>query len=73
MRVVLDGFRRLSAEEAQDAGLQRIAVVAAGSGDTVNSVAARMAGGGAERFRILNGIENQEALVPGQRYKIVAP
>ena len=73
MRVVLDSFRRLTADEAQDAGLQRVTVVAAASSDTVGSVAARMAGGGAERFRVLNGLEGQDALVPGQRYKIIVP
>jgi predicted Zn-dependent protease len=74
MRSVLEGFRRLTTAEAQDAGLQRVAVVVADSGDTVTGMASRMAGGqGAERFRILNGLETQANLVPGQRYKLISP
>ena len=73
MRSVLESFRRLTAEEAQDAGLHRVAIVVAGSGDTVTSMAARMAvDQSAERFRILNGLETQATLVPGQRYKLIS-
>jgi predicted Zn-dependent protease len=74
IRNVLEGFHRLTPAEAQDAGLQRLAVVVAGSGDTVTGMAGQMAiAQGAERFRILNGLETQSNLVPGQRYKLISP
>jgi predicted Zn-dependent protease len=48
-------------------------VVAAGARDTVATLSARMAYANAQeqRFRVLNGLTGGQALVPGQKYKIV--
>jgi predicted Zn-dependent protease len=66
-------FRRLSAGEAAELRPQSVRVVAVRSGDTVASMAARMTFGDyrEERFRVLNGLELSDRLVPGQRVKIV--
>ena len=66
-------FRRLSAEEAGELHAPRIALARAGLGETVQSLAARMATPNRplEYFRLLNGIEADDALTPGEHYKIV--
>ena len=66
-------FRSLSAEEAARLQPQRIRVVTVRSGDTVGTVARRMAltDHQEERFRVLNGLEPGEQLVAGQRVKII--
>ena len=66
-------MRRLSASEAGDVTPRRIDIVTAGRGDTVRSLAGRMAYTDAQeaRFRVLNGLSSGEQLVPGQQYKIV--
>ena len=74
MRQVLDSFRLLNAAEAQAARPLQIRLVAAAAGDTAETMAARMPeqDRAAELFRVLNGLERNGTLVPGQRYKIVA-
>lgn len=66
-------MRRISASEAGDVTPRRIDIVTAGRGDTVRSMANRMAydNGQEARFRVLNGLSANEQLVPGQQYKIV--
>lgn len=74
MRALLDSFRTLSATEAQAARPLQIRLVTASAGDTAAGMAQRMAGveRPQELFLILNGLDRNAALVPGQRYKIVA-
>ena len=68
-----NSMRRISADEAAGVVPRRIDVVTARSGDTVQSLASRMAYGNAqlERFRVLNGLAANAQVVPGERYKIV--
>lgn len=74
MRQVLDSFRLLNAAEAQAARPLQIRLAPAASGETVDAMAARMPeqDRAADLFRVLNGLDRNDALVPGQRYKIVA-
>jgi len=48
-------------------------VVTAARGDTVQSLASRMAYSNAqvERFRVLNGLAANAQVIPGEKYKIV--
>ncbi len=66
-------MRRISASEAGDVTPRRVDIVTAGRGDTVRTLANRMAytDGQEARFRVLNGLSANEQLVPGQQYKIV--
>jgi predicted Zn-dependent protease len=70
---MFQSMRRISTAEAAQVVPRRIDVVTAGSGDTVASLAARMAytNGQEQRFRVLNGLFGNEGVVPGQKYKIV--
>ena len=70
----LDSFRLINAQDSSLAAAQRIKIVEAASGDTAETLAARMGflPRSVDQFLILNGIERGAALVPGQRYKIVA-
>jgi predicted Zn-dependent protease len=70
---MFNSMRRITANEAAQVIPRRIQVVTARNGDTVQSLAGRMAYGNAqvERFRVLNGIASNADVVPGQRYKIV--
>jgi predicted Zn-dependent protease len=69
----LDSFRQISASEASGFHAQQLQIVTVGSGDTVQSLAARMPAGDyqVERFRVLNGLRPNAQLTPGQRVKIV--
>jgi predicted Zn-dependent protease len=69
----LQSFRPLSASEAAALKPQRIEIVTVGSGDTVESMAARMPFSDyrVERFRVLNALPANATLTPGQRVKIV--
>ncbi len=67
----LGSVRRVTPEEARDVQPLRLATVAAQPGDTVSSLSGRMATDRpVERFLLLNGLEADAALTPGQRYKI---
>lgn len=70
---MFNSMRRLSSAEAGQVVGRAIDVVTAGRGDTVQTLANRMAYPDAkvERFRVLNGLGANDQLVPGQRYKIV--
>jgi predicted Zn-dependent protease len=65
-------FRLLSAEEAGKLRPRRIRVVRAGSGETLPSLAARMASDyGLEHLLMLNGRSRDQPLRPGEPLKIV--
>ncbi|RPF72544.1 M48 family metalloprotease [Aurantiacibacter spongiae] len=68
-----NSMRRISATEAQNVVPRRVDVVTAGGGDSIASLARRMAYPDAqvERFRVLNGLFGNAEVVPGQQYKIV--
>lgn len=70
---MFNSMRRLSANEAAQVVPRRIDVVTARQGDTMQSLAGRMAYGNAqvERFRVLNGLAANAQVVPGEKYKIV--
>ena len=74
MRALLDSFRSLSASDAQSVSPLRIRLATAGAGDTPASLAGRMATTDRplEQFLVLNGLERNAKLTPGQRYKIVS-
>ena len=72
-RETVNSFRRLTLEEIQAARPLRIKVITVQPGDTVESLAHRMAGVDrpAERFRILNGLEAHAQVKVRDRVKIV--
>jgi predicted Zn-dependent protease len=72
-RETVNSFRRLTLEEIQAARPLRIKVITAQPGDTVESLSHRMSGVDrpAERFRILNGLEQHAQVKPRDRIKIV--
>lgn len=74
MRALIDSFQALSPAEAQAARSLQIRIVTAAAGDTPASLSARMQSQDRplELFSVLNGLERNQALVPGERYKIVA-
>lgn len=69
----IDSFRRITPEEAHEAHGLKISIVTAGMGDTPESLAAQMTTPNRpiEYFRLLNGLDENEPLIPGERYKIV--
>jgi predicted Zn-dependent protease len=70
---LFNSMRRLSNAEASAVVPRKIEVVTAGRGDTVQTLAGRMAyaNGQVERFRVLNGLSSGDQVVPAQMYKIV--
>lgn len=66
-------MRRISANEAAAVKPRRIDVVTTRAGDTVQSLARRMAysNGQLERFLVLNGLNQNSRIVAGQQVKIV--
>ncbi|SKB77772.1 M48 family metalloprotease [Sphingopyxis flava] len=66
-------LRRLSASEAAAIKPRRVDVVTVKSGDTLASLARRMAYGDyqAERFQVLNRLAANSRLTPGQKVKLV--
>jgi predicted Zn-dependent protease len=72
-RETVNSFRRLTLEEIQAARPLRIKIITAQPGDTVESLAHRMAGVDrpAERFRILNGLDARAQVKARDRVKIV--
>jgi predicted Zn-dependent protease len=71
-RRALGTVRQISPEEARALRPMRIQVVAARAGETVESMAARMAvDRPLERFLLLNGLDRGTPLRAGDRYKII--
>ncbi|HEY5066676.1 MAG TPA: M48 family metalloprotease, partial [Xanthobacteraceae bacterium] len=72
-RETVNSFRRLTLEEIQAARPLRIKVITAQPGDTVESLSHRMAGVDrpAERFRVLNGLDDHAQIKARDRVKIV--
>lgn len=70
---LFSSMRRISASEAGSVIPRRIDIVTAGGGDSVASLAQRMAytDGQEARFRVLNGLSGNDQVVPGRKYKIV--
>lgn len=70
---MFNSVRRLSTAEAAAIKPRRIDVVTVGRGDTVATLARRMAYSNfqAERFQVLNRLPASSRLTPGQRVKIV--
>ncbi|BBC72862.1 peptidase M48 [Altererythrobacter sp. B11] len=70
---MFQSMRRISTAEAGQVVPRRIDVVTAGRGDSVRSLAAKMAYTDAQeaRFRVLNGLSSSDQVVPGRKYKIV--
>jgi predicted Zn-dependent protease len=70
---MISSLRRLSANEAAAIRPRRIDVVTVRAGDTIQSLASRMAYSDlqVERFMTLNGIRGNAALRPGDKMKIV--
>lgn len=70
---MFDSFRRLTDREADSGIGRRIAVVEVRPGDTVDSMAARMAPDGDRigRFRMLNALDPGQPLRPGSRVKVI--
>ncbi len=68
-------FHRLRPEEAAAARQLHLQIVEARPGDTADSLAQRMPfqDRALGQFLVLNGFEHAVPLVPGQRYKVVAP
>ncbi len=67
-------FRRMTASEASAIRPRYVRVVTVGSGDTVRSLAQRMAypDNQLERFLVLNRLSANASLRAGERVKIVA-
>ena len=72
-RQMIASFRRLGVAQAANLRPLRLRVVEVRSGDTVESLAARMPFNDfrTERFQVLNGLGPRERLQPGQLVKIV--
>jgi predicted Zn-dependent protease len=70
---MFNSMRRISASEASAITPRRVQVVTVKSGDTVASLASRMAYTDQKeaRFRVLNGLSAGQALQPGQKVKLV--
>jgi predicted Zn-dependent protease len=72
-RETVNSFRQLTLEEIQAARPLRIKVITVQPGDTVESLSHRMAGVDhpAERFRVLNGLDQKAQVKVRDRVKIV--
>ena len=70
---LIQTFRRIAPDEALDVRSLKIAVVTAGPGDTIQTMAERMVvpNRPLEYFELLNGLQDGEALVPGEKYKVI--
>lgn len=66
-------FRRLSASEKQSLKPYKLELVRAGAGDSVGSLASRMAvkDYAQDRFRVLNGLDPNENVQAGTLYKVI--
>ena len=70
---MFNSMRRISASEAAAVTPRRVQVVTVRSGDTVASLASRMAYADQKeaRFRVLNGLSSGQALQAGQKVKLI--
>ncbi|MHA6317572.1 M48 family metalloprotease [Altererythrobacter sp. CAU 1778] len=70
---MFQSMRKISTQEAANVVPRRLDVVTAGSSDTIQTLARRMAYSDAqvERFMVLNGLSSSERIQPGQKYKVV--
>ncbi len=70
---LINSVRRLSPDDAARVKGRRVAVVSVRPGDTVQSLAARMAydDDRVARFTVLNGIDPNRGLQPGSRVKLI--
>ena len=70
---MVNSLRRLTPQEASSIRPRVIDVVTVGRGDTIQSLSQRMAYRDfqVDRFRSLNGLAANAALIPGQRVKVV--
>ena len=70
---MFNSLHRASASEAAAVRPRKLVVVTAKAGDTLQSMAARMAYSDAamERFLVLNGLDANSRIAPGQKVKIV--
>lgn len=70
---MFSSMRRISASEASAVTPRKVQVVTVRSGDTVSSLAARMAYTDQKeaRFRVLNGLSSSDTLRAGQKVKLV--
>ena len=70
---MVNSLRRISANEAASIRPRIIDVITVGRGDTLQSLAARMAYRDfqMDRFLALNGLTAGSRLVPGQKVKLV--
>jgi predicted Zn-dependent protease len=70
---MVQSLERITAQQAAAIRPRVIDVVTVGRGDTVQSLAGRMAyaDNQVERFRVLNGLAANAALAPGQKVKLV--
>jgi predicted Zn-dependent protease len=66
-------FKRLTAAEARAIKPLRVDVVTVGKGDSAESLAARMPFDSyrLERFLALNGMDREQALIPGEKVKVI--
>ncbi len=72
-RAALDSFHHATPEEIHTVHPLRISIVTAKAGDTPNDLAAKMAVPDRQLdfFLLINGLEADAALDPGERYKLV--
>jgi predicted Zn-dependent protease len=72
-REAVSSFRRMTIAESQTARPLHIKVVPVEAGDTIERLASRMAtpDHSIERFRILNGLEPNDRVAPGDTVKLV--
>jgi len=70
---LVQSFRKLSSSEAAAIKPLRVKVIIVGSGDTISSLAHRMAveSGQEELFRVLNGLGSGDTIQKGQRLKLI--
>ncbi|MEO0062697.1 MAG: repeat-containing protein YfgC precursor [Pseudomonadota bacterium] len=70
---MFNSMRRISAADAAQVVPRKVDVITAARGDSVATLARRMAYTDAQeqRFRVLNGLSGTDQVVAGQKYKIV--
>ncbi len=69
----INSFRRLTPQEFLDVHGLRLAIIAAVAGDNPETLATRMVvpNRPLEYFRLLNGLAQNDPIIPGEHYKIV--